>query len=151
MTKSVLKSLLACNGGSVAIETAFIVPILATMVLGGLEVSNIVSRQAELQTAAAEAAAVALARAPNEASERQMLESIIVSSTGLAADKVSMVLRYRCDTELTLETNASSCSSAAVVSEFIIIRMKDTYTPAWTHFGIGGPVDFNVSRRVQIS
>lgn len=137
--------------GSVAIETAFVVPFLATLVLGGLEVSKIVSRQTELQTAAAEAAAVVLARSPDEASERETLESIIEASTGLPANKVTMQLKYRCDTEEDLIDSPTGCSSSAVVSEFIIINMRDSYTPTWTEFGIGGPLRFNVSRRVQIS
>ena len=137
--------------GSVAIETAFILPILATMVLGGLEVSNIVSRQAELQTAVAEAAQVTLARSPDEASERATLEQIIEASTGLAADKVKMDLKYRCDTTATLIDDPTTCGTSAVVSEFVIITMEDTYTPAWTESGVGRPVNFKVERRVQIS
>lgn len=137
--------------GSVAIETAFVVPILATMALGGLEVSNIVSRQAELQTSMAEAAAVVVARPPAESSDRATLEGIIEASAGLPADQVSLQLRYRCDTSTTLIVNPDSCATTAVVSEFIVITMTDTYTPAWTDFGIGRPVDFNISRRVQIS
>ena len=81
------KKLFKNETGSVAIETAFVVPILATMVLGGLEVSNIVSRQAELQTSAAEAAAVIVARPPEEASERDTIEAIIEASAGLPADQ----------------------------------------------------------------
>lgn len=151
MLSKLAKTFANSERGSVAIETAFILPILATMTLGGLEVSSIVSRQAELQTSMAEAAAVVVARPPAEASDRATLEAIIEASAGLPADQVSMQLRYRCDTATTLESNASSCGTTAVVSEFIIITMTDTYTPAWTDFGIGGPVNFNITRRVQIS
>ena len=150
MLSKLAKTFANSERGSVAIETAFILPILATMTLGGLEVSSIVSRQAELQTSMAEAAVV-VARPPAEASDRATLEAIIEASAGLPADQVLMQLRYRCDTATTLEANASSCGTTAVVSEFIIITMTDTYTPAWTDFGIGGPVNFNITRRVQIS
>ena len=44
--------------GSMAIETAFVAPILLVLALGGFEVSSMVARQTELQSAAAEAAAV---------------------------------------------------------------------------------------------
>lgn len=151
MLKKLAQTFARNEHGSVAIETAFIVPILATMALGGLEVSNIVSRQAELQTSMAEAAAVVVARPPAESSDRATLEGIIEASAGLPADQVSMQLRYRCDTSTTLIANPDSCATTAVVSEFIVITMTDTYTPAWTDFGIGRPVDFSISRRVQIS
>ncbi|RGP40613.1 hypothetical protein BPTFM16_00899 [Altererythrobacter insulae] len=146
-----LKRLLKSERGSVAIETAFVVPILATMALGGLEVSNIVSRQAELQTSAAEAAAVVVARPPEEASERDTLEAIIEASAGLPADQVTMQHRYRCDTSVNLITDPDLCAASAVVSEFVIITLTDTYTPAWTDFGIGQPVNYSVTRRVQVS
>ena len=146
-----LKRFVRDNRGSAAIETAFVLPVLATMVLGGVEASAIVSRQAELQTAAAEAAAVTLARAPDEADERETLEAIIETSTGLAADKVKLELKYRCDTDATMIDEPTGCGTGAVVSEYIIITMKDSYTPTWTDFGIGSAIRFNVSRRVQIS
>ena len=41
-----LSHLVRDKRGSAAIETAFVLPILATMVLGGVEASAIVSRQA---------------------------------------------------------------------------------------------------------
>lgn len=151
MTKSLLKRFARSESGSVAIETAFIVPILATMVLGGLEVSNIVSRQTELQTAAAEAAAIAVARPPEDADERAILEGVIEASTGLAADQVTLELRFRCDTSPNLIENSDTCGTSSVVSEFVIITMQDTYTPTWTQFGVGGPVNYNVTRRVQLS
>jgi len=87
MLSKLAKTFANSERGSVAIETAFILPILATMTLGGLEVSSIVSRQAELQTSMAEAAAVVVARPPAEASDRATLEAIIEASVGLPADQ----------------------------------------------------------------
>jgi len=137
--------------GSVAIETAFIVPILATMVLGSLEVSNIVSRQTELQTIASEAATIVIARPPEESNDRTALEGIIEDAAGLGADQVSLDVRFRCDTSDALLADASTCGTGSVVSEFIIIEMKDSYSPAWTQFGVGRDVTYSVTRRVQVS
>ncbi|QIG52894.1 pilus assembly protein [Altererythrobacter sp. BO-6] len=79
-------------------------PILATMTLGGLEVSKIVSRQSELQTAASEATAVVLARPPKEASDRATLESIIEildrARRGKRDDAPAVSLRHRNDLAL---------------------------------------------------
>lgn len=137
--------------GAVVIETAFIVPILAVLALGGFEASMIISRNAELQTSAAEAAAITLARAPDEADERNTLEDVIEASTGLADDQVTLTQLYRCDTDTTMQTSDTACASTAVISEYIEIRMTDTYTPVWSDFGVGGPVNYDIRRRVQIS
>lgn len=137
--------------GAVVIETAFVVPILGVLALGGFEASMIVSRHAEIQSAAAEATAIVLARVPEDASERSTIEAVIETSTGLAADKVSLSLKYRCDTGTTIYNNDTSCSSTAVISEYIEIQMTDTYTPVWADFGFGGPINYNITRRVQIA
>ncbi len=139
------------NCGSVVIETAFVVPILAVLAMGGFEASRIVSRQVELQTAASEAAAIVLANPPDEAEERTIIESVIESSTDLAADKVSLALRYRCGSANTLVETSEECASTDVISEFVLVTMADTYTPIWTGFGIGSPLNYRVKRRVQIS
>ncbi|XUU60030.1 TadE/TadG family type IV pilus assembly protein [Erythrobacter sp. HA6-11] len=137
--------------GTAVIETAFIVPILAVLALGGFEASMIIARNAELQTAAAEAAAITLARAPDEASERETLEDVIEASTGLGDANVSLSQLYRCDTDTTMQTSDTACSGTAVISEYIEIRMTDTYTPLWTDFGFGTPINYDIRRRVQIS
>ena len=137
--------------GAVVIETAFVVPVLAVMAMGGFEVSMIVSRHNEMQAAAAEAVAVTLARVPDEASERNALEAIIETSTGLAADKVTLTQRFRCDSDADLIADSTSCATSAVISEYVEINMRDTYSPVWSSFGVGGPVNYNITRRVQIA
>lgn len=137
--------------GAVLIETAFIVPILAVLTLGGFEASMIVSRHLELQSAAAEASAIMLARVPDEQSERDTLKQVIERSTGLAADKITLSVRYRCNTDTSTVTAASSCPADAVISEYIELRIQDTYTPVWTGFGFGDPIDYDLTRRVQIA
>ena len=63
--------------GSMAIETAFVAPVLLLLSLGGFEVSQMVAGQTELQSAAAEAAAVVRAVAPETTGERNTVRSII--------------------------------------------------------------------------
>jgi len=45
----------------------------------------------------------------------------------------------------------NDCTDAAQVSTYIKITLTDTYTPQWTSFGVGGPVNYSVVRMVQIS
>ncbi|WP_394727720.1 TadE/TadG family type IV pilus assembly protein [Altererythrobacter sp. GH1-8] len=137
--------------GAVVIETAFVVPILAVLALGGFEASMIISRNAELQVAAAEAAAITLARAPDEAAERDTLEDVIEASTGLTDAQVTLRQLYRCDAETTMRTTETDCASTAVISEYVEIRMRDTYNPVWSDFGFGNPINYDIRRRVQIS
>lgn len=136
------------SDGAMAIETAIVAPTLILLTLGSYQVSSAVARQTELQGAAAEAVAIALAAAPDTDAKRITVEQVIEASTGLAADKVSVSAAYRCDNSSSLVTSPDSCSSAKVISSFVRIDLRDTYTPAWTRFGMGSPIDLNVTRYV---
>lgn len=137
--------------GSVVIESAFVIPLLVLMALGGFEASRVVSRHNELQVAVAEAAAIVLANLPEEQSEYDQIESIIETSTGLAAANVGLTKKYRCNSDASLVSDSTSCPTGAVISEIVEISLKDTYTPLWTNFGFGSAVNYDILRRVQIS
>ena len=137
--------------GSVVIESAFVIPMLVLMALGGFEASRIVSRHNELQGAVAEAAAVVLANTPEDQSEYDKIELIIESSTGLPSGKVALTRKFRCNADASLVDAVTSCPTGAIISEIVQINIWDQYDPIWTSFGIGNTVNYNIRRRVQIS
>ena len=137
--------------GSVVIETAFVLPILVMLCLGGFEVSRLVSRNNELQIAVAEAAAVTLARLPEDQDDIDDLETIIETSTGLDDANVALARKFRCNSDASLVDDITSCATDAVISEFVEITVTDWYTPIWTDFGVGSAVNYDFTRRVQIS
>lgn len=137
------------DDGSMAIETAFVAPILLVLALGGFEVSSMVARQTELQSAAAEAAAVVRAVAPETSAEMTTVRDILVASTGLTNEDVTITPVFRCGITSAYVTTADSCGSD-VEYKFIRVDITDTYTPVWTKFGITSGFDYNISRTVQI-
>lgn len=138
--------------GSFVIETAIVLPVLVMLCLGGFEVSRLVSRNNELQIAVAEASAIALASLPEDQDDINMIEDIIESSTGLDDSKVAISKKYRCNSDATLVPAVADCTDPnAVISEFLEITISDWYTPIWTTFGISGQMDYDLTRRVQIS
>ncbi|WP_369025199.1 TadE/TadG family type IV pilus assembly protein [Qipengyuania sp. RANM35] len=143
--------LLRSDRGTVVIETAIVLPVLAILILGGFEVSRIVARNSELQSAAAEAAAVVLANPPGDASEKAKIEAIVESSAGLATNKVTLTTQYRCNASTTLVSASTACGTNDEISEYIEIRMLDSYTPIWTSFGVGRTIQYDITRRVQVS
>lgn len=137
--------------GAVIIETAVVIPVLALLSLGGFEVSSIVARQSELQSAAAEAAAIALAAKPDTDEKIATVKSVIETSTGLPADNVTLTTVYRCQGMEGFYPSTTSCTPDTVAWRYLQIDMTDTYTPLWTQFGVGSPLDFNVSRAVLVA
>ena len=151
MIRSLLAHLQANRSGTMAIETAIVAPVLILLSLGAFDASRMVARQSELQTAAAEAASIVLASPPTTAAERDTIEQVIEASTGLAADHVTLTEVYRCGTDEDFVTDPTDCASVDLTSTFISLRITDTYNPQWTKFGIGGPMNYDVRRTVQLS
>jgi Flp pilus assembly protein TadG len=145
-----IRTLLGDARGSMAIETAIVAPVLAMLSVGGFEVSAIVARQTELQSASSEAESIALAAAPDDAAKRATLKNVIMASTGLSTSQVAVTNTYRCGAATILVASASSCTSGQVVSTYVQIQLTDSYTPTWASWGLGGTMNYNITRRVMI-
>jgi Flp pilus assembly protein TadG len=141
--------------GTMAIETALITPLLALMALGVFEVSSIVSREQQLQSAANEASEIILAAAGGSGINSDDLEAIIVTSLGLSPSEVDIDDRYRCGTATTLTTTMPSpstgCAASNQIYSYVQLTVQDTYTPMWTRFGVAAPINYTIVRTVQVS
>lgn len=134
--------------GTMVIETAIVTPVLVLLSLGAYQVSGMVAKQSELDSAAAEGEAIALAKAPDTAAKRTTLHDILVTSTGLPSGNVVVTAAYRCNAGSYV---TAACSSGQVQANFVKIYMTTTYTPTWTQYGIGSPITYRVTRYVQYS
>ncbi len=150
------------ENGSMAIETAFVAPVLLVMAVGGFEASSMVARQTELQSAAAEAAAVVRAIAPETQAERNTVRDIVATSlcgkttptvtdgtASCGSTTVSVTPIYRCGTATDYVTVADSCGSV-MEYKFIKLDLTDTYEPTWSSWGIGSAISYDVNRTVQV-
>ncbi len=141
---------LCCQAGSMAIETAIIAPVLLALSIGGFEIGSVVARQTELQSAAAEAAAIVRAATPATSEERIAIRDVVAASTGLGTGQVSVTEVYRCADATAYVTSSATCTAGVVVNKFIRLAIADTYHPIWAEFGIGSEMTFNVTRTVQV-
>ncbi|HVR89635.1 MAG TPA: TadE family protein [Novosphingobium sp.] len=146
-----LRELRRDTWGTMAVETALVVPVLALLSIGGFEVSAMVARQNELQGAAAEAGQIALAASPDTDAKRATLKNIIVTSTGLPASKVTITMKFRCGATTTLQTTNNCANASDKVSTYVEIYMTDTFVPSWKKFGVGTNMTYRVTRRVMLS
>lgn len=136
--------------GTMAIETALITPLLATMALGVFEVSNIISHEQQLQSAASEASEIILAAAGGSGISSADLEDIIEASLNLNDSQLVIADKYRCGTATTLSSTPPTCTGQQIYS-YVELTLTDTYSPVWTHFGVASPVNYTVVRTVQVS
>ena len=136
--------------GTMAIETALVAPLLALMALGVFEVSSIVSREQQLQSAANEASEIVLAAAGGSGIASADLEDILETSLNLSDDQLVITPRYRCSTG-TITATAPTCPTGQQLYTYVHLQVTDSYSPMWTSFGVGSPVDYTIERTVQIS
>jgi hypothetical protein len=137
--------------GSMAVETALVAPVLAVMAIGGFEASTIVARQAELQSAAAEAAVLAMAATPDTDAKLTTVKEVLAASTDIPEDDINVFRIYRCGTEEDYVLLQTSCGTDDEISTYMFIYMEDEYTPSWSDYGVGETVTFRVRHTVQLS
>lgn len=147
---SFLKRLKRDIAGSTVIETALVMPVLLALSLGSFDVSRVVARQSELQKAANEAGDIALTKKATSQSQQATVKSVIMTSTGLTTDKVTVGTVFRCGTNADYVVDAGSCGSGVPVSTFVQVTLTDTISPFWTQFGLGSSIPLTVRRQTQV-
>lgn len=151
MVRAIFARLADDSRGSMTIEMAAVAPILVLMSIGVFEVSSMVSRQQELQSAASEGETIALAAAASdEATSLDTVKEIIETSMNLGDDQVTLTRFYRCDDSDVLVSAKTDCDSEAVVTSYMKLELTDRYEPVWTQFGIGSAFNYDVERMVQL-
>ena len=137
--------------GTFAIETVLVMPLLVLMSLGVYEVSSIVSRQQELQSAASEAEMIILSAANSSGVSSDDLKTIIKASVGLTDEQLTLQAQWRCNDETTKETDPTECDISEPISEYVQLTITDSYAPIWTTYGVGSTFNYTVVRTVQVS
>jgi Flp pilus assembly protein TadG len=147
--KPFLARLLRDIRGTAVIETAIVAPVLICMALGGFEVSSMVARQHELQSGAADAEQIVLAAAAGTATDADTIKRVLANTLGIPETNIDVNKVYRCGTDATLIS--SPCGSGSWESTYVQVTFRDTYTPSWTGFGVGSPLNYRVERLIQVS
>lgn len=137
--------------GTMAVETAVVAPVMILLAIGSFQVSSMVARKTELQGAAAEAAAIALASPPESSEDLAPVKAVLMESTGLGENEVTLTMAYRCDEEETRRASSAGCNPDRPVWTYMLVSLQDTYSPLWTRLGVGGPITLSVDRAVQVS
>lgn len=151
MLFATIKRLRRDRKGSMAIEVAFVVPVLATIAIGVFEVGAIVSRQQELQSAASEAEAIVLAALGGTGSDSGQIEDVLEESLGLRDNQFTINQRFRCDVSDQMQTAADSCDASEPIYRYVQIQVTDSYEPVWSKFGIGEGINYSLTRTIQVS
>ena len=153
--KQTLKSLSAhlrsSIAGTMVIETAIVMPVLVVISLGVFDTGRMFARQTFLQSAIGEATAIALAAGSGATTDVNQIKDVLVQSSKLPADQITVLKKYRCGDDPTLLDSSSTCTTGEEVSTYLQVTITDTYKPMWTEFGVGHDITYDVTRTSQVA
>jgi len=158
MTTAFLPRLFRDSSGTMVVETAIVAPVLAMMAFGAYDVAKLVQRQLDLQSAASEAEIIAFASEAGASADPQKVDDILTVSMGFNPNtdqnKVIVTGKFLCDGGTTPVDTAAACDVNPAVTEvatpYFHIQVTDTYTPFWTKYGVGSPINLGVDRWILV-
>lgn len=150
MLRRLLARIARDQRGSTLIETAIVAPALLVMALGTYDAGQMIAQQHRLQSGAADTESIVLAVANGTATDISAIRTALANSLAINPSKITVEKVYRCNTQDALSTLAS-CGNGQRMSTYVRVTFIDTYTPSWSDFGIGGPINYRVQRLVLVS
>jgi Flp pilus assembly pilin Flp len=144
--------------GVATIELALFAPILASMIIGVVDMSNAYSRK----LACEQAAQRAIEKVMQTTGEETPAQTIIDEAADQAnipddekADKITVSYRLECD-QVQVDDYDAECTSGQIESRYIEVEVSDVYQPMFPlHFGTydgaagGYPVSAKAGMRTQ--
>lgn len=146
--RSLLKRITIDTCGAMAVETAIIAPLMVLFSLGAYQVSSLVARQSELQSAMTLAESVALATDPDTTDELTALKNVVIATAGLESEQVNVAAAYRCNSSNAYVALESTCATGDNVSRYVQVTLTSDFVPIWTEFGLGSTISLQVNRYV---
>jgi len=122
-----IRALLGEDRGTAAIELAIIAPVLATMIVGVVDLSNGFSRKLALEQATQRAIEKVM-----QTTETQPVEDVIKSEAATAAGipvaNVTVTYRLECN-EVAQPSYDAECTASQRQSRYLMVTAIDKFTP----------------------
>lgn len=131
--------------GTATIELALIAPILATMVIGIIDISTVVGRKLSIEQAAQRS----IEKVMQTTGETTAEETIIAEAAEqgeVPPENVTVAYKLECDATPVADYN-TKCSNGQVESRYIEVKVVDSYTPMFPvqYAGLGDDGKFHIS------
>lgn len=135
MVRRLIHRLREDQRGAAVLEVALVAPLLATMVIGIVDISNAYGRKLQLEQAAQRAIEKIMNTSADDTVEAT-LQKEAADQAGVPTSNVTVTYRLECNG---VQTTATDCATGQTMAQWINVKVIDTYTPMFsTHFaGIG--------------
>lgn len=150
-----LRLLARDHRGAAVIELALLAPILATLVIGVVDMSNAFGRKLSLEQAAQRAIEkVANTTGVDTVEGTIKKEAVAQASTGtnkITADQVTVTFRTECNNVVQADPDAD-CSPGQTTTRYILVAIADTYDPMFklTFSGLNGDGTYHIGAKAGV-
>ncbi len=149
-----LTKLVRSDRGTATIELALFAPILATMVIGVIDMSSAFGRKLAIEQAAQRAIERVMQTTGEDTAEATIIQEASAQS-GVTADDIDVTYRLECNQVLVADYDAE-CAAGEKEARYIQVVVSDVYHPMFPiHFtgynaDAGGyPITATVGMRTQ--
>lgn len=111
--------------GAAIVEMAMVAPLIATMVVGVVDLSNAFGRKLKLEQAS-QRAIEKIMNTTADTTVEATLKSEAAEQAGVPISNVTVNYRLECNGTV---TSATDCAAGETASEWISVEVVDTYTP----------------------
>ncbi len=150
-----LRQLARDQRGAAVIELALMAPILATLTIGAIDMSNAFGRKLALEQAAQRAIEKVMNTTGEDTVQDTIKkEAVAQASTGaesITADQVTVTFRLECNNVVQADPDAD-CAPGQATARYILVKVEDTYDPIFSyHFtGIDADGTYHVSSEAGV-
>ena len=120
-----LRTLTRDTRGAAIVEMAMVAPVLATMIIGVVDLSNAFGRKLKLEQAAQRGIEKIMNTSANDTVEAT-LQSEAATQAGVPLSNVTVTYRLECNGAV---TGGGSCPAGQTSSQWISVDVVDKYTP----------------------
>ena len=135
MTGPMLHRLKRDARGTATIELALLAPILATMIIGVVDLSNAYGRKLALEQATQRGIEKVMQTTADDTAEAT-IKSEVAAQAGIATANVTVTYQMECDQVPMPDYDTSACTGGQKEARYIIVLATDRYVPMFPlHFG----------------
>jgi Flp pilus assembly protein TadG len=155
MIRALLSRLRHDRSGVATIELALYAPLLATLTIGMIDMSNAFGRKLALEQAA-QRAVERVMQTTGDTTVEETIKEEAASQAGVPLDQVTVTFQMECDQAVQDDYDNDVCAVGEDEARYLMVTVTDVYTPMFpVHFagydsGEGGyPISAEAGMRTQ--
>ena len=137
--------------GAAVVELALLAPVLATLAIGAIDMSNAFGRKLQLEQAAQRAIEKVANTTGVDTVEATIQREAVAQATDITTDQVAVTFRLECNYVVQADPDAD-CAAGETTNRYILVAVSDTYDPIFgvTFAGLDADGTYHIRARAGV-